>query len=166
MATQESNAVCISYDSLGRCASKRGQTRDAVELFTKAVTIGCTVNGSAHPTTCMHRMHLASDLALLGRHAEAIAQRELAFKGYSETFGRLHTHTLAAASTLAIAYTQGQLNELACICHFDTFIRSGGYKERALETYRDALNISLLLNGEINATTAAIRRSIQALEAE
>jgi hypothetical protein len=45
-------------------------------------------------------------------------------------------------------------------------MRPGGYKERALETYRDALNISLSLNGETNATTAAIRRSIQALEAE
>ncbi len=107
---QESHGVSISYDCLGRCASKRGQTREAVELFTKAVTISSTVNGSAHPITCEYRMHLAANFALLGRHAEAIAQRELAFKGYSETFGRLHTHTLTAASTLALAYIQGQLN--------------------------------------------------------
>jgi hypothetical protein len=167
MATQESRAISISYDCLGRCASKRGQTRKAVELFTKAVTISSTVNGSAHPITCEYRMHLASHLALLCRYAEAIAQHELAFKGYSETFGRLHTHTLTAASTLAFTYNQGQLDVITCTLVLLTpCLRSGGFKERALETYRDALNISISLNGEINATTAAIRRSIQALEAE
>jgi serine/threonine protein kinase/tetratricopeptide (TPR) repeat protein len=112
----DSAEALSALGALGHTRYHLGASREAIDLFEKAVDGLSRKLGPDHPKTLTSRNNLARAYLAAGRTAEAIATLEQVCRLSASTLGPDHPDTLARQSNLAWAYqTAGRTSEAIVI---------------------------------------------------
>ena len=121
--TPQDTTVARLLNGAASYLARRGETRPALPLVTRAHYLYRALKGDDHPDTLYSATNLAMRLGLLGEHEQARALNEDALTRYRRALGEDHPDTLYSAHGLAMRLSSLGKHEQARALNEDTLTR-------------------------------------------